>query len=88
MADQFIELANNSLEEQQPDLVNSAFLYAAARFNAFALASQSECLEDLQLDKDDSSRYFIGQYKRLLLENLEDYEAAYKELWPSKKKPK
>lgn len=85
LADRFIELANNNLDAHSPDTVSNALLYAAAGFNAFVLAAQSESLDDLKCDKDEASRHYIGQYKRLLLENLESYEANYKELWPAKK---
>lgn len=85
LADRFIELANSSLDDHSPDTVSNALLYAAAGFNAFTLAAQSESLDDLQCDKDEASRHYIGQYKRLLLESLESYESEYKELWPTKK---
>lgn len=85
LAERFVELANRSLDVHSPDMVSNALLYAAAGFNAFSLAAQSECLEDLRSDKEEASRHYIGQYKRLLLENLESYEFEYQNIWPNKK---
>ncbi len=72
LADSFIKLANNHLDEADPDKVSSALLYAAARFNAFIVASAEDVV--ISEEKDAAVNYFSGQYRKMLAENLDDYE--------------
>lgn len=70
LAERFINLANEQAQELSPDMVNSALQYAAARFNAFIVATNSEELED---ERDEAVRYLTNHYRELLRESLNDY---------------
>lgn len=72
IADSFISLANDHLDKADADKVSSALLYAAARFNAFIVASAEDVV--ISEEKDAAVNYFSGQYRKMLAENLDDYE--------------
>ncbi len=73
IADSFIHLANEHMDKHPEGKVSSAMLYAAARFNAFIVASAADA--DLKEEKDAAIEYFSGQYKNMFKENIEDYES-------------
>ena len=67
----FINLANAQTENMSPGNVSSALLYAASRFNAFIVASNAENFSE---EKEQSIQYFLGQYEKMLRDNMDDYE--------------
>ncbi|MCF1429170.1 MAG: DUF3144 domain-containing protein [Shewanella sp.] len=73
LADQFIALANELVQEEQ-DLgkVGTALRFAAARFNAFEAAIKSA---DLANEKDNALKWFTAEYKDMLSDNLDDHIA-------------
>ena len=71
IADSFIHLANEHVGKASSGKVSSALLYAAARFNAFIVASADDA--DLENEKELAVDYFSGEYKKMLSENLDDY---------------
>ncbi len=72
-ADEFIALANEQAGQTSTGDVNTAILYAAARFNAFSVARVVEDAEKLQLEKEEAIRYFTERYRNLLEQNLDEY---------------
>jgi hypothetical protein len=72
-ADQVIALANKQAEDSTIGKVSSSLLYAAARYNAFNVASSTQNVEDLKRDKEEAIRYFTEQYRKMLQENLDDH---------------
>ena len=72
LADGFIDLANAHMDKVGADKVSSALLYAAARFNAFIVASQEDL--DIENEKDGAVQFFSKQYRKVFTESLEDYE--------------
>jgi hypothetical protein len=56
-----------------------ALLFAAARFNAFVVASHSPTLDKYENDRDKAIEFFSSSYLDMLKENLEDYRRAYTE---------
>ena len=76
-ADQFIKLANEQSHESNPGEVNSSFLYAAARYNAFIAAATAQNIDELKKNKEEAIRYFSTQYKEAFVENIEDWIKNY-----------
>lgn len=72
IADSFIQLANEQMEQHPEGTVSSAMLYAAARFNAFIVAASAE--GDIEEEKEGAIKTFSDEYKKMLTENIEDYE--------------
>lgn len=72
-ADQVIAVANEQVKDSTIGEVSSSLLYAAARFGAFNIASSADSADELETNKDEAMKYFTDQYKKMLLENLDDY---------------
>lgn len=72
LAEEFINLANARAEQTSPDAVNSALQFAAARFGAFIVASNTDDLAD---EKDGALKHLGWHYRQLLDAQLEDYIA-------------
>jgi hypothetical protein len=77
MVDQFIDLANELAENNGPENVGMALLYAASRFNAHVVSQHAESVENYERDLLKAKKFFIGQYKEMLDENLEDYKEVF-----------
>ena len=73
MADAFIALANKQSKNANPGKVSAAFLYAAARFNTFIAASESNSANEYASNKEKSLDYFMSEYKKMLEEHFADY---------------
>ena len=72
MADAFINLANEFGEKGAVGKVSSALLFAAARYNAFYVATVEGI--SLENEKDVAMQYFTDQYQKMLNDNFEDYK--------------
>ena len=68
--EQLLDLANEAAEEAGPDLVNSALLQAAARYNAFIVAANSDDLRD---EKPSAVSSLVTRYKEMLADNIDDF---------------
>ena len=79
LADSFINLANEHYEKESDGKVGYAMLYAAARFNAFIVASTAGHKQDLGEEKQQATEYFTEQYRKMFSENLEDYENNFEQ---------
>ena len=69
LADSFVELANRHIDNAPAGKVSAALMYAAARFNCFTLATVSP---DLATVHDEALNYLVGQYTKMVRENLLD----------------
>lgn len=78
LAEQFIEQANNALENSEPGKIGAAMLYAATRFNAFVIASSSVDRKEYIADMDESMDYLSKQFRHMLGDNLRDFKENYK----------
>lgn len=76
-ADEIIELANNQCDNYSIGKVSSSLLFAAARFNAFIVASSAKDLEQLKDDKTEAIKYFKEQYEKVFIENIDEYIKNY-----------
>ncbi len=77
LADSFINLANQQYQEESDGKVGYAMLYAAARFNAFIVASTAGDKGALAEEKQPATEYFTEQYRKMFAENIDDYEANF-----------
>ncbi len=77
MADAFIETANSYGGKVEPGKISATFLYAAARFNAFLMASSSGSAEQFASRKDESVKYLMAEYRKMLEEHFSDYTANF-----------
>ena len=77
IADSFINLANDLYEQESDGKVGYAMLYAAARFNAFIVASTAGDKAALAEEAPQAKEYFTEQYKKMFSENLEDYQSNF-----------
>ena len=77
MVDLFIDRANELAEEDSPENVGMALLFAASRFNAHVVSKHAQTVEDYERDLNRAREFFVGQYQQMLDENLEDYKQVY-----------
>lgn len=73
MADAFIDVANTYSGKTEQGKVSATFLYGAARFNTFLVASASGSAEELASRKDEAIKYFMAEYEKMLDEHFTDY---------------
>ncbi len=79
MADAFIHLANEQCEGVEREKVSSAMVYAAARFNAFIVASNAYNEKEFNEQRQEATEFFNNQFENMLAENLDDYSDNYKQ---------
>lgn len=77
--DAFIKVANELTTEHETGKVSASMLYAAARFNAFIVASSAGSKEEADRNKVEAIEYFTEQYRSMLLANMNDYIDKYDE---------
>jgi len=77
MADAFIEVANSNSGKADQGKVSATFLYAAARFNTFLVASASSSADELASRKKEAIQYFLAEYEKMLDEHFADYTENY-----------
>jgi hypothetical protein len=77
VVDRFIQLANEQIETVQREHVSLALLYAAARFNSFVVSTHAPSKEKFHADRKSAFEFFTKEYRRMLEENLDDYERVY-----------
>lgn len=72
-ADAHIHLANDQLKDATSGTVSASFMYAASRFNAWRSACGFENKEDMLAARAETVAYFVAEYEKCLVENLNDY---------------
>lgn len=77
VADTHIDSANTQLESMDIHIVSSGFIYGAARFNAFTIASDSKDLKDYNNMRKGAVEHYTEMFKKMLEENLENYKDAF-----------
>ena len=73
MADAYIALANKQSKNVNQGKVSATFLYAAARFNTFLVASGSNSANEFASKKENIFDYYMTEYKKMLEEHFADY---------------
>jgi hypothetical protein len=77
MIDSFIDRANELADQNSPENVGLALLFAASRFNAFVVSQHAENIDDYEKDLVKAQEFFRTQYREMLDQNLEDYKKVY-----------
>ncbi|GGY56988.1 DUF3144 domain-containing protein [Pseudoduganella albidiflava] len=81
-ADAIIHLANEQGTKVPNSNVSASLLYAAARFNAFIVATGATSAEAMEKDKEEAIRYFTDEYRKMLSQNLDDHIANFNTYMP------
>lgn len=72
-ADAFVTVANDQVTNVSLGKVSASMMFATARFNAWVSASGTESGDELASVKDEALEYFVGEYRKMLDENLKEY---------------
>ncbi|VAW60552.1 hypothetical protein MNBD_GAMMA11-497 [hydrothermal vent metagenome] len=73
-ADEHINLSNSQItDEYGKGEVSASFMYSVARYNAYVSACGYSRSDEFVKDKEAIVNYFVGEYKKMLEENLQDY---------------
>ena len=77
IADTFIHLANEHYKKVGSAKASSALTFAAARFNAFLVASNSANIDEMKTVRQEAKNNFMTFFEEHLDGNLSDYENNY-----------
>ncbi len=73
-ADAHINLSNDQISEKiGKGKVSASLMYSVARFNAWASACGFKTADEMSSAKDETIDYFVSEYRKMLIENIEDY---------------
>lgn len=72
-----INSANDQCDSADPNHVTASTMYAAARFNAFIVASSTGNAENMKLEKQRALDHFTEQFRSMMAENLDDFIANF-----------
>ncbi|AJQ97491.1 DUF3144 domain-containing protein [Gynuella sunshinyii] len=73
-ADAHIHLSNDQINKKATrGKVSASNMYATARFNAWVSACGWKNGQDMSAAKQETLDYFVGEYRKMLEENLDDY---------------
>ena len=73
-ADQHIKLSNNQITKDIPlGEIGGSMLYSTARFNAWMQAYTCESSVEMSIKKNEAIDYFVEEYRKMLIENLDEY---------------
>ena len=72
-ADEVIAIANKQCTDSTSGKVSASLLYAAARFCSYNVASLADDVDEMKKDKEEAIKYFLGQFEKMLIENIDDY---------------
>lgn len=73
-----LDHANQQTSAHDPALVSDALLYAAARFNAYAAAVNTDERKEFKEELADIKSLLMEQFEMMLDDNLADYLENYK----------
>ena len=79
IADSFIDVANKQSDKVDSARVGSSMIYACARFSSFVVASHSKDKEQFESEIDNAVEFFSSEFKRMLMENMEEYKSIFKD---------
>jgi hypothetical protein len=85
-ADAHIRLSNDQIT---PDVghgkVSASFMFGAARFNAHLTATSWDTQQEFSEGKEAAIKYFVGEYRKMLDEHMDDYEMNFNDYMTIKK---
>ena len=82
-AQEHLSVANEQLAEVERGEVSASMLYACARFNAWVSASNRVSAQDLKGAYGETIEYFVAQYRKMLVKNLDDFVANFSDYMQS-----
>ncbi len=77
LADAFIAEANKLSKNENPGMVSASFLYAAARFNIFIVAANSDSADEFASKKENSLNALMAEFKKMLEDHFENYKENF-----------
>ncbi len=77
-ADEHINLSNSQLSNTTPGKVSASMMYSVARFNAWLTFTGFNNAEDMKQRNQENIEYFVENYRKMLIENMEDYIENFK----------
>ena len=72
-ADEHLRIASDHLSGAPQGRVSASLMYACARFNAWISASHRESPVELKRAYGETIEYFVAEYRKMLVKNLDDY---------------
>ena len=72
-ADEHINLSNKQLATTSRGKVSASMMYSVARFNSWISACGFNNQKEMEEAKEETIKYFVTEYEKMLKENLEDY---------------
>jgi len=78
-ADEHLRIASDHLGDAPQGRVSASLMYACARFNAWISASHRESPVELKRAYGETIEYFVAQYRKMLVKNLDDFVANFGE---------
>ena len=73
-ADEHIKLSNKQISKDMPlGKVSESMLYSTARFNSWMNAYRFKSGVEMREQKKETIEYFVEEYRKMLIENLDDY---------------
>lgn len=72
-ADEHILLSNEQLTTATKGKVSTSMMYSVARFNAWLTATGWNNSQEMEAAKEETLNYFVDEYRKMLVENIEDY---------------
>jgi hypothetical protein len=72
-AHEHLRVASEQLSGAQQGKVSASMMYASARFNVWLSASRHASASDLKDAYGETIQYFIAEYRKMLVKNLDDF---------------
>ena len=73
-ADEHIKLSNKQISKDIPlGEVSASMMYSTARFNSWMNAYRFKNGGEMINEKEETIEYFVEEYRKMLIENLDDY---------------
>ncbi len=76
-AHEHLRIANEQLTDVSEGQVSASMMYACARFNAWVSATNQDSAQDLKGAYGETIEYFVAQYRKMLVKNLDDFVANF-----------
>jgi Protein of unknown function (DUF3144) len=72
-AHEHLRVASEQLPGAQRGEVSASMMYACARFNVWLSASRHASASELKDAYGETIQYFIAEYRKMLVKNLDDF---------------
>ena len=76
-ADEHLRIASEHLSDASRGGVSASLMYACARFNVWVSACRHESPGEIRRSYGETIEYFIAEYRKMLVKNLDEYVANF-----------